>query len=78
MTKTFYQGNWLLEAWKAVPLPLSMHVYTTFMLHRERLEVGTRSVPHHSLSLLGVYVCASVQVIEKDRLKQNMRGNSYF
>ena len=35
-TKAFYQGNWLLEAWKAVPLPLSMHVYITFMLQRER------------------------------------------
>lgn len=69
MTKAFYQGNWLLEAWKAVPLPLSMHVYITFMLLRERLEAGTRSVPRHSLSLLGVYVCASVQVIEKDRLE---------
>lgn len=71
MTKTFYQGNWLLEAWKAVPLPLSMHIYTTFMLQRERLEAGTRSVPRHSLSLslLSVYVCASVHVIEKDRLE---------
>lgn len=57
VTKTFYQGNWLLEAWKAVPLPLSMHIYTTFMLQRERLEAGTRSVPRHSLSLSSQCVC---------------------
>lgn len=44
-------------------------LHNIHVTERKRLEAETRSVPRHSLSLLGVYVCASVQGIEKDRLE---------